>query len=144
MEFLFNSAVRLHDIRAFSTLGWAIVGLLLSPHVSLNRWCQHRPGAAQAESKVRQLMRWLHNAKIEVVQIYRPLIRTALLNYAGERLVLALDTSVLWDRFVIIRISLIYRGRAVPRPPARSCRAEVRNTPPHRKIQARHHRGAAD
>jgi hypothetical protein len=25
MEFLFNSAVRLHDIRAFSTLGWAIV-----------------------------------------------------------------------------------------------------------------------
>jgi len=114
MEYLFNSAVRLHDIRVFSSLAWAIVGLLLSHHVSLNRWCQHRPGAVKAESKVRQLARWLHNSRIEAVQIYRPLIRTALLSYAGAQMVLALDTSVLWDRFVIIRISLIYRGRAVP------------------------------
>lgn len=114
MEFLFNSAVRLHDIRVFSTLAWAIVGLLLSHHVSLNRWCQHRPGTVKAESKVRQLARWLHNSKIEAVQVYRPLIRTALLSYAGAQMVLALDTSVLWDRFVIIRLSLIYRGRAVP------------------------------
>lgn len=114
MEFLFNSAVRLHDIRIFSTLAWAIVGLLMSHHVSLTRWCQHRPGAVQAESKVRQLARWLHNPKIDVAQLYQPLIRTALLSYAGAQLVLALDTSVLWDRFVIIRVSLIYRGRAVP------------------------------
>lgn len=115
MEFLFNSAVRLHDIRVFSTLAWAIVGLLLSHQVSLNRWCQHRPGAVKkAESKVRQLMRWLHNPKLDVAQIFRPLIRTALLSYAGGQLVLALDTSGLWERFVLMRISLIYRGRAVP------------------------------
>lgn len=114
MEFLFNSAVRMHDIRVFSTLGWAVVGLLLSHHVSLNRWCQHRPGEVKAESKVRQLARWLHNPKIEAPAIYRPLIRTALQAYAGEKMVLALDTSQLWERFVLIRLSLIYRGRAVP------------------------------
>ena len=64
MEFLFNSAVQRHDIRVFSTLAWAIVGLLFSHHISLNRWCQHRPGAAQAESKVRKLARWLHRADL--------------------------------------------------------------------------------
>jgi len=114
MEFLFNSAVRMHDIRAFSTLGWALVGLLMSHHVSLNRWCQHRPAEVKAESKVRQLSRWLHNPRIDVAAIYRPLIRTALQDFAGEKMVLGLDTSQLWECFVIIRISLIYRGRAVP------------------------------
>jgi hypothetical protein len=114
MEFLFNSAVRMHDIRVFSTFGWAIVGLLFSHEVSLNRWCQHRPGEAKAASKVRRLSRWLHNARVEVGSIYRPLISQALASYAGEELVLALDTSQLWNRYVIIRLGLVYRGRAVP------------------------------
>ena len=114
MEFLFNSGVRLHDIRVFSTLGWSLVGVLMSQHVSLNRWCQHRPGQAKAESKVRQFSRWLHNPKIKAAAIYRPLIRTALKEYAGEKVVLALDTSQLWECFVIVRISLVYRGRAIP------------------------------
>jgi len=114
MEFLFKSAVRLHDIRVFSTLGWAMVGLLLSHHVSLNRWCQHRPGNVQAASKVRQLARWLHNPNIAVEAIYRPLITLALQTYTGQKMVFALDTSQLWERFVILRLSLIYRGRAIP------------------------------
>lgn len=114
MEFLFQSAVRLPDIRIFSTFGWAVVGLLMSHEISLNRWCQHRPGAVQAESKVRQLSRWLHNPRVEVTTIFHPLISQALLSYAGKQMVLALDTSQLWERFVIIRLSLIYRGRAVP------------------------------
>ena len=114
MPFLFKSAVRLHDIRIFSTFAWAVVGLLLSHTVSLTRWCQHRPGAAQAESKVRQLTRWLHNPKLDVQACFQPLIKTTLLGWVGEKLVLALDTSQLWERFVIVRLSLIYRGRAIP------------------------------
>lgn len=114
LDFLFKSAVRMHDIRAFSTFSWAVVGLLFSHQISLNRWCQHRPGKAKAESKVRQLSRWLHNPKVEVAAIYRPLISTAMQSYAGKKMVLAIDTSQLWEQFVIIRISLIYRGRAIP------------------------------
>lgn len=114
MTFLFKSAVRVHDIRIFSTFAWAVVGLLLSHTVSLTRWCQHRPGPAQAESKVRQLVRWLHNPKLDVQACFRPLIRAALQAWEGEKLVLALDTSQLWGRFVIVRLSLIYRGRALP------------------------------
>ncbi len=114
MDFLFKSAVRMHDIRTFNTFGWAVVGLLFSHQISLTRWCQHRPGKAQAESKVRQLSRWLHNPKVEVAALYRPLISTALQSYAGEKMVLALDTSQLWAQYVIIRLSLVYRGRAIP------------------------------
>lgn len=114
MTFLFKSAVRLHDIRIFSTFAWAVVGLLLSHTVSLTRWCQHRPGSAQAASKVRQLVRWLHNPKINVQACFRPLVIATLQAWEGEKLVLALDTSQLWDRFVIVRLSLIYRGRALP------------------------------
>lgn len=114
MSFLFKSAVRLHDIRILSTFAWAVVGLLLSHTVSLNRWCQHRPGPAQAESKVRQLTRWLHNPKIDVQACFQPLIQSTLQAWEGAQLVLALDTSQLWGRFVIVRVSLIYRGRALP------------------------------
>jgi len=33
---------------------------------------------------------------------------------AGETILLALDTSQLWHRFVIVRVALVYRGRALP------------------------------
>jgi hypothetical protein len=114
MEFLQQGGVRFHDIRSFATFGWAIVGLLVSHTVNLPRWIQHRPGRSKAASKERQLSRWLHNPKVEVSLIYEHLIREVLRNWVGERLMLALDTSQLWEKFTIVRLSLIYRGRAIP------------------------------
>lgn len=114
MGFLDQEGVTFHDIRAFVTFGWALAGLLVSHTVSLSRWLQHRPGQVMASTKERQLSRWLHNPKVDVSLIYEPLIRKALSNWAGERLKLALDTSQLWEKFTIIRLSLIYRGRAIP------------------------------
>ena len=32
----------------------------------------------------------------------------------GTTVQLALDSSVLWNRYVIVRVSLVYRGRALP------------------------------
>src|SRR5260370_42624710 len=32
----------------------------------------------------------------------------------GKRVYVALDTSMLWNTYCLIRLSLIYRGRAVP------------------------------
>jgi hypothetical protein len=45
---------------------------------------------------------------------YRDLATAALVEWKGEKVVLALDSSVLWDNYVIIRVSLVYRGRALP------------------------------
>ncbi len=114
MDFLSQGGVTLHDIRVFTTLGWSVVGLLMSHTVNLSRWIQYRPGEAKAASKERQLSRWLHNPKIGANVTYEPLIRGALRDWHGERLLLALDTSRLWDTFTLIRLSLLYRGRAIP------------------------------
>jgi hypothetical protein len=37
-----------------------------------------------------------------------------LVEWSGETIHLALDTSMVWNQFVIVRIALVYRGRAVP------------------------------
>jgi len=42
------------------------------------------------------------------------MIRQALADWNQTCLVLAMDTSLLWNRYCLIRISLIYRGRAIP------------------------------
>ncbi|HOT92334.1 MAG TPA: hypothetical protein PLJ78_15705 [Anaerolineae bacterium] len=41
------------------------------------------------------------------------MIEQALANWGDYRLRLALDTSRLWEQYCIVRISVIYRGRAV-------------------------------
>lgn len=114
VTFVWQNGMRFHDLRLLATFCWAIVGLLLSQQIHLSCWLLHRVGKSRASSKQRQLMRWLDNPKIDARALYRPLIRTALRNWQGETLFLALDSSVLWDRFVIVRVSLVYRGRALP------------------------------
>ena len=43
-----------------------------------------------------------------------PLIQQALAEWGTRVLSLALDTSMLWDAYCLVRISRVYRGRAVP------------------------------
>jgi hypothetical protein len=91
-----------------------MTGLVMSHIVHLGRWAVHRKNEVKASSKERQFSRWLHNAKIEPLRVYRPLIQKALAELREKCLYLALDSTVLWDRFVIVRLALIYRGRALP------------------------------
>ncbi len=114
MAFVWESGLRLHDLRCVYTLVWALVGLLLSHQIHLARWALYRPGPAQAASKQRQLSRWLHNAQIVPAAVYRRLIQVAVRDWVGERMYLALDSTTRWGRFTIVRLALVYRGRAVP------------------------------
>jgi hypothetical protein len=103
-----------NDLRNKVTFAWAIVGLLLSKSIHPSEWLLYRRGPAKAASKARQFSRWLHNDKIKPNEIYRNLACAAALSWADQSLELALDTSVLWERYVIVRIAAIYRGRALP------------------------------
>ncbi len=114
MRFVCSSGIRFHDLRVQATFGWALVGLIISETTHLNVWALHRPGVSCAASKERQLSRWLHNERIVPAVVYRPLMASVLAAWAGETLYLALDTSQLWQRFVIVRLALVYRGRALP------------------------------
>jgi hypothetical protein len=114
MKFIWQNDIYIHDIRCLATFVWAMVGLIQSQKIHLSQWQVHRVGRANAASKQRHLSRWLHNPKINPSLVYYYLIKGVLRAWSGQTLYLALDTSSLWGRFTIVRLALIYRGRAIP------------------------------
>jgi len=103
------------DLRHRKTLAWMMVGLIGSKTVSLGAWTPFVISQAQyAQSLVRRFSRWLANNRITVEPLYGPLIEQAVVGWAGKRMYVALDTSMLWNTYCLIRLSVIYRGRAVP------------------------------
>lgn len=70
------------------------MALLQRGEVSLTRWLPYLPcRGEQAQSKQRRVSRWLHNSRINVHRLYKPLILAALANWQEECLYLSLDTS---------------------------------------------------
>ena len=63
---------------------------------------------------MRRFARWLANDKVDVNQVYAPVIQEALASWGEHTLYLALDTSRLPGGYCLIRVSVLYRGRAVP------------------------------
>jgi hypothetical protein len=114
MKFVWQNDIYIHDIRCLVTFVWAIVGLIQSQKIHLSQWQVHRVGRANAASKQRQLSRWLHNSKINPSLVYYYLIKAVLRAWTGQTLYLALDPTSLWGRFTVVRLALIYRGRAIP------------------------------
>jgi len=103
------------DIRHLKTLSWMITGLILSGKICLGEWAVHvHSRATYAASVIRRFRRFLDNDRIEVHALYSPLLVQALQEWDHETVYVALDTSMLWNTYCIIRLSLIYRGRAIP------------------------------
>jgi hypothetical protein len=103
------------DFRHLKTLAWMMAGLIHSHAISLGSWTPFVVSRAHySASTVRRFRRWLDNDRIEVHSLYGPLIQQALMSWIGKTIYVALDTSMLWDTYCIIRLSVIYRGRAVP------------------------------
>ena len=63
---------------------------------------------------MRWFARWLANERSDVHKLYGPVIQQALRSWGRHTLYLVLDTSLLWEQYCVIRISVIYRGRAIP------------------------------
>jgi hypothetical protein len=103
------------DQRHLKTLAWMMVGLIQSGWISLTAWAPYVVSRAQyAQSTVRRFRRWLNNDKLDVLSLYGPLMTQALAEWGEQALYVALDTSMLWNTYCLIRLSVIYRGRAVP------------------------------
>jgi hypothetical protein len=111
---LVGQSMRMNDLRNVVTFAWMVVGLLMSKTIHLGQWGLQRDCDALAASKERQISRWLHNPKLKPAEIYRDFVTAALLPWTEQQAMLALDSSMLWGRYVIIRVSLVYRGRALP------------------------------
>jgi Transposase DDE domain len=103
------------DQRHLKTLAWMMVGLMHSGWINLTAWAPYVVSRARdAQSTVRRFRRWLDNDKIDVLSLYGPLMQQALAEWGEQALYVALDPSMLWNTYCLIRLSVIYRGRAVP------------------------------
>ena len=103
------------DLRHLKALAWMINALICSGTINLSEWESYVPSRAQkAQSTERRWQRFLKNHRIRVRALYLPLVMAAINNWQRQRLYLALDTTVLWNRFCIIHLSVVCCGRAVP------------------------------
>jgi hypothetical protein len=114
MKFILDGHLAFHDLRIFQTFVWAIVGVIESKKPHFSHWIPVRGGLAKAASKERQFSRWLHNDKIRPMLIYQKLVNSMLTDWCNETAYLALDSTQLWKQFVIVRLALVYCGRAIP------------------------------
>jgi hypothetical protein len=112
--FIWQAHVRLNDLRNVVTFVWAVTGLIASGTVHLSVWSLYRNSKAKVASIERQFSRWLHNDKVKVNEIYRELATLAWVDWSGEAIELALDTTVLWAKYAVVRVAVVYRGRALP------------------------------
>lgn len=105
------------DQRHLTMLGWMVAGLLLSETVCFDRWKSVLPlGHCLAASWQRRCRRWLANQRIDPDALYGPLILWAIQSWQtpGQALHLALDTTILWNRFCVVMLSVVAHGRAIP------------------------------
>lgn len=108
---------RCRDQRHLTTLAWMVAGLLLSQTVGLDRWKDVLPlGHCLAASWQRRCQRLLSNDRIDVEALYGPLALWALQDWQkpGQRLTLALDTTMLWNRCCVVVLSVVCHHRAIP------------------------------
>jgi len=103
------------DRRHLTTLAWMVVGLLSSGWIGLSEWVPYVHSRAQfASSTWRRFRRWLANRRVDVHPLYGALLQPVLEDLEAHRLYVVLDTSLLWNRWCLIRLGLVYRGRTLP------------------------------
>jgi hypothetical protein len=88
--------------------------LLASQNIRLSAWISWVSGNTKAAGHIRRFTRWLGNSSIEPHTWHAPLFRYAMREWTHQPIYLALDTSMLYDRFCCVRISMIYMNRAIP------------------------------
>ena len=103
------------DLRHLKALAWMINGLICSSKINLSEWESYVVSrATKAQSIERRWQRFIHNRRIKIKSIYVPLVMAAIHKWNGQRLYLALDTTVLWNQYCMIHLSIICGGRAIP------------------------------
>ena len=104
-----------NDRRNADNCAWLVAGCIHSRRCSVIDWVSGRiSNATTANSREIQGYRFLKNKNVVCDDIYGRLVFRALKSWGKGCLKLALDTSMLFNRFCLIRIAILFRGRAVP------------------------------
>jgi hypothetical protein len=112
---LLSQYSKYRDVRHLKTLAWMVSALIGSQKLSLPQWESYVISKAQkAQSYERRWKRFMLNRRINVAALYIPLVLAAMSGWSKERVYLGLDTTMLWNRYCMIHITVICGGRAVP------------------------------
>jgi hypothetical protein len=101
------------DQRHLQGFAEIVAAVLQSGEACLGRWIpylSHRGCGARAH--MGRLSYFLHNEQITAERYYEPLLRQALSAFAGEAILLTLDTSMLWDQFCLVDVCFVWGGRS--------------------------------
>ena len=110
----FSQHIQPQDKRHLKVFSEIISAIVLSGSASLSHWLpflSHRD--CNARSHMARLSYFIHNDKITPDIFYQPLLKFFLQSWSGQPLTLALDTSMLWDQFCLIEVSLVWGGRSI-------------------------------
>jgi len=107
--------VKVSHIKQVTNWMWIIVGILQANSMALSKIATFIPGAAEAESRVTTIRRWLKNLRVDVWTFYRPILEHVLEGWCAVEAVVVLDgVAVFGDRLQIFRLSLVHGHRAIP------------------------------
>ena len=105
------------DERHLVLLGWMVTGLLLSQTVCFDQWKRSISlTRCLPSSWQRRCRRWLGNGRIDPEALHGPLLLWAIQQWQkpDHTMHLALDTTVFWNRFCVVVLSVVCHGRAIP------------------------------
>ena len=109
----FRQWLQPRDQRHLEGVSEAVAAILQSQSACLNHWLpylSHR--GCTARSHHARLNYLLTNPQVNAQTFYAPLLQQLLQAFAGEDLLLTLDTSMLWDQFCWIGVCFVWGGRS--------------------------------
>jgi hypothetical protein len=103
------------DQRHLQVFSENVAAILQAQSACLGHWLpylSHRD--CKARSHMERLSYFVHNPKIDANTYYVPLVKEMLKAWEGAPVMLTLDTSMLWNRYCLIEVCLIWGGRSIP------------------------------
>lgn len=110
----FCQRLRAKDKRHLENFSEMVAGIVLSKSACLTHWLpflSHRE--CQARAHLARLQYFLNNPRVEVRDYYESLLKQSLSAWAGEPLRVVLDTTVLWDQYCVVALTIAWGGRSI-------------------------------
>jgi hypothetical protein len=96
---------------------WMVVGMAYSRSVMLPRVAEHAPvGRIQLESRVERFERLLQCAKLQALEVLKPVATQVLkdLSRGGNPLMILMDRTMINDTLNLLYVAVSFGGRALP------------------------------
>jgi Transposase DDE domain len=103
------------DRRHLTGFSEVLGAILMSESACMSRWLpylSHRD--CEGRSHLERVRYFLSNPNITEERFYVPLLKHLLQNWVDGDMSLVLDTSMQWDEFCLIQITLAWGGRSIP------------------------------